>query len=827
MNKGGKRATAAQTKPVRGMFAGIRPYLLSSVALVSLAQVATVHAQTPVAPASQAANVSFHISPGSLDQALTAFGAQSGLQVIYGSSLSAGKTSSGLTGTMPPDAALQRLLADTGLIAQPTGARAVTLEQAQADASGATDLPAVQVRASSPQSPTGPGVGYVATTTRTGTKSDTPIIEVPQSITTVTRKQMNDQGVQSVRQALNYSAGVDSNKNGLSGDAFEQIYGRGFLMQEYLDGLVLPQNAYNVLSVDPYDLERIEILHGPASVLYGQAYPAGIVNLTSKTPTDTPEHEVFLQGGWPKQIGGGFDIGGPVAGSDKLFYRLVGSALDGDTQVDHVDKKRISIAPSVTWKPDADTSFTLLGRYQYDPAAGYYNNLPALGTLWSNPGGQIPTALDPGDPSYQKYSRTEASIGYLFDHRFNDVWSVHQNLRYTYDDSSLENVFAYGLVNGNELQRYAFANYTSLNQFTVDTNVNAKFSTGPLVHNVTAGVDYQRIFYKERYGNNFDEPNLDIFAPVYGGINPVTDFTIDTELQTQFGAYAQDQMRLGHFAFLLGGRNDWAKTSADGEVGAVSGSQSDSKFTWRAGVVYLFDNGIAPYFSYATSFLPQIGTDAEGNTFQPTTGQQYEVGLKYQPPGYNSFITAALFNLTEQNALTADPNNSNFETQTGEIRSRGLELEGHASLANNLDLVLTYTYLDNVVTKGDTLEQATAYTNNVGKTPAGMPSNMASAWVNYVLPWEQVQGLSLGGGVRYIGSTYGDNENSFSLHAVTLLDATISYDLSHFGGHFDGLKFQLNSSNLLNTTYVASCTSSTACAYGLKRTVIGSLKYDW
>ena len=763
-----------------------------------------------------------------LDVALRQLMARTGLQIAYTADLTAGKQSAPISGRYSGAQALGAMLAGTGLTFSQTGAGVMRLDAVPVGGGAALAPVTVTGSAGSAQNPRGPGVGYVATRTDTGTKSNTPIREIPQAISVVTRQQMDDQDVQSVRQALLYTSGVFADQNGLNGDSYEQIYGRGFKMQEFLDGMLLPTNAYNVLSIDPYDLERIEILHGPASVLYGSVSPGGMVNLTSKTPTETPQHEVYLQGGSPEQVGGGFDLSGPVDGSNQVFYRLVGSALDGDTQVNGVDKQRISIAPSLTYKPDADTSFTILGRYQYDPKAGYYNTLPIQGTQWANPGGQIPVDLNPGDPNYQKYSKREASIGYLFDHRFDDVWSVHQSVRYTYDQANLENVFAYGITsNGQDLERYAFANNTSLSQFTVDTNAQAKFITGPLSHTVTMGLDYQRIFYKETYGNNFDEPDLDIFAPVYNQvINPVSSFTTDTELQQQMGLYAQDQIRVGHLAFLIGGRNDWSTTAEHGETdGSSWSSQADSKFTWRIGAVYLMDNGLSPYVSYSTGFQPEVGTDADGNAFKPTTSQQYEVGVKYQPPGYHSFITAALFNLKQQNVLTTDPTNSNFETQTGEIRSRGLELEGHASLSNDLDLILSYTYVDATVTKSNTTSGA--YTYNVGDTPNGVPSNMASAWVNYRMPWHALRGLTLGGGVRYVGATYGDDQESFSIHAVTLFDAVVNYDLSALSDQLHGLSFQLNGSNLFNTTYVAGCTSDIACSYGLKRVVLGSLKYKW
>ncbi len=343
---------------------------------------------------------------------------------------------------------------------------------------------------------------------------------------------------------------------------------------------------------------------------------------------------------------------------------------------------------------------------------------------------------------------------------------------------------------------------------------------------MTAGVDYQRISFKERYDSDFAEPSLDIFAPVYNQvITPPTAYSIDTQLQNQVGLYAQDQIRLGRWSFLIGGREDWVDGSVHDDVANTNSSQSDSKFTWRVGLVYLFYNGLAPYFSYSTSFYPSTGTNYAGSAFKPTTGEQYEVGLKYQPTGFNSFVTVSAFNLTQQNVLTADSLHPEFETQTGEIRSRGVELEGHASLSNNLDLVLAYAYLDNVVTKSNTTSGA--YTDNAGKTPSGIPNQMASAWVNYEVPWHPLAGLRLGGGIRYVGATYGDNADSFKVPSVTLFDAAIHYDLGQANDRLKGWQAEVNATNLFDKTYVAGCTSSTVCYYGLRRTVLGSLKFKW
>ncbi|HEY0182177.1 MAG TPA: TonB-dependent receptor plug domain-containing protein, partial [Rhodopila sp.] len=308
-----------------GRAVGLRYALLGTV-LLGLGLPAAAFAQVPAAISSPA-TVSLSIASQALDTALTAFADQAGLKLLFASQDVSGLRTQGLSGRFAPGDALGRLLAGTGLGYRFTDARTVTLVKAPTGtANGAMALPPVQVQgqasAADAQDPRGPGVGYVATRSETGTKSDTPLIEIPQAISTVTRQQMDDQNAQSVRDALRYTSGVVPERNGLNGDAYEQLYGRGFVMEEYLDGLRLPNNAYNILAVDPYDLARVEVLHGPASVLYGQANPGGTVNLVSKLPTDTPQHEVFLQGGSPGQVSGGFDLSGPVDPDGQLLYRL-------------------------------------------------------------------------------------------------------------------------------------------------------------------------------------------------------------------------------------------------------------------------------------------------------------------------------------------------------------------------------------------------------------------------------------------------------------------------------------------------------------------------
>jgi iron complex outermembrane receptor protein len=802
-----------------------RAFALATLVLLwpAIANAQNADGTPPAAGAER--SVLLNIPPQPLDTALTSFADQAGLKLLFASQDVGGLRTAGLSGRFTPAEALSWLLSGTGLTYRFADANtASVVKAAPGSVGGAIQLSPIQVEGQETQeTPYGPDQGYVAHRSTTGSKTDTPIVETPQSISVVTRQQMEDQDPQRVSQALRYTAGVLPESLGnMTKLESTNIFSRGFPLDEYQDGLKLLGGSWGVAEIEPYNLERIEVLRGPASVLYGQADPAGIVNLVSKRPSAQPFHEVELQGGSFDQIGGAFDFTGPIDKDGKFLYRLTGLGRTADTQVDFTKDQRLTISPALTWQPNEDTSLTFLMNYQYDPGGGFYNWLPAAGTVLHNPNGGISTSFNPGEPDFDEYRRDQYSIGYLFEHRFNDVWSVRQNFRYNHVDTTYDALLAFGLEpDQRTLDRYTWRDKEDIDAFTVDNQVQAKFSTGPLKHTFLLGLDYQRRDYNQKLGYDFaTTPSIDVFDPNYHIDIDTPDWASDVDQTTnQIGVYAQDQMRLDHWAFLLGGRNDWADNSYKDHLSDDHGSQSDRKFTWRAGLVYLFDNGLAPYASYSTSFNPQIGTDASGQAFKPTTANQYEIGLKYQPPNFDGFITGSLFQLTEQNVLTVDPNNPGFSVQTGEIRSRGAEVEAHVNITPNWSVVGAYAFLDNDITK--------ANDGTEGNTPAQFPRHMASLWSDYTFDTGALNGLTLGGGVRYVGSSFGDNENSFKVPSYTLFDASLQYDLGALGTSLDGWKLGVNATNLLDRKYVASCNGDSFCAYGLRRTVLARLSFQW
>ncbi|QGZ58307.1 TonB-dependent siderophore receptor [Paraburkholderia acidiphila] len=680
-------------------------------------------------------------------------------------------------------------------------------------------LPAVVVQGTrNSETATGPVVGYVAKRSEAGTKTDTPIIKVPQAISVVTRDQMDVQGAQSVAQALRYTSGINPEQRGTNTDSLEYLYARGFLVDEFWNGLRTPGPnggfGFNVTSFDPYMFERIELLHGPASVLYGQGSPGGTINLVSKMPTDTPYHEVGLETGSYGRVQGFFDFSGPVDKDGTVLYRLTADGFNTGTQTDYVNQQRFSIAPTIQFRPTKDTTFTVFANYQADPEAGIYNSVPYT---WQS------RSLNPGEPTWDSFRKTQASIGYQLEHRIDDVWSFKQSYRFLRNTQTIQYVGNDGFKAGTDtLARTAYLNYGSVNSHTVDNQLNAKFNTGPVKQNVTVGLDYQNMQFDHYfYGNLTSTPGLQESNPIYGQTIPYPNFMFATSNATsikQLGAYAQDQLDIGKWSFLLGIREDWANEDVTSYKTGATTTQFNRAFTWRAGGVYQFDSGVAPYFSYSRSFQPQVGTTYSGEAFAPLTAEQYEVGVKLQPKGYNSFVTVSAFHITQNNVQTSDPLHSGASVLTGQVRSQGFEVEGHASLSNNLQLIASYTYTNLLNTKSNTA---------LDKVPVGIPRNTASLWADYTVSAGPLAGVLFGGGVRYIGGSYGDTANSFMTSSATLVDLSLRYDIGRRFSSLQGWTTWLNVSNLLDRKYFASCTGANYCYWGQGRLLTAGAKYQW
>ncbi|WP_313624278.1 TonB-dependent siderophore receptor [Achromobacter sp.] len=808
--------------------------LCAALALASPVSLAQSGAQAPPAAA---ALTRFDIPAGPLGPALTAFAGAARINLSFDPALTEGRATAGLQGAWPVDEGLARLLAGTPLAARRDGANVYTLRLLPTAATAL--LPAVRVEGAG-ESAYGPVAGIVALRSATGTKTDTPILEIPQTVNVVTRDEFASRGARSVVEALAYTPGVYA-PGGSTDLRYDNIYLRGgFGARNNLDGARLPFGSYSfgMLQIEPYGLERIEVLKGPSSVLYGQNNPGGLINMVSKLPTATPRREVELQTGSYGRAQAAMDLSGPVDEAGVWSYRLVALARDAAQSSRYTEDDRTFVAPALTWRPSAATSLSLLGFYQDDHQVPLYGNLPAAGTLYSNPNGRIPRDRFPGEPGWDLYDREQYSAGYLFTHAFNDTWTVKQQLRYSHMRGEARTGVGYLL---NPVDMRTWSRTMTRGQGTgatlnVDTQAIARFGTGPVGHEFLVGFDYLDMRDTYKFANVIaGVPSLDLFDPVYGrprpglqDLIPRIDARQDTE---QTGVYAQDQISYGRWLLTLGGRYDMARSTTRNLLTAGKVSQNDSAFTGRAGLTYLMDNGLAPYVAYSTSFAPTGGTDFESNPFRPTEGRQIEAGLKYQPPGSDSLVTLSAYQLTQDNVLTSDttPNRPpGFQTQTGQIRARGIELEGKANLARGWDLIASYAYVDAVVTRSANTDIVNGVPESrQGKKQYYAPAHQAAAWLGYKVQGGPLQRLGLGAGVRYIGADWGDPANTLRIPAVTLVDAALTYDFGQMQPAMRGLTLALNASNLFDRTYVGTCVTATACTYGAGRLVLATMKYAW
>ncbi|EJB5617518.1 TonB-dependent siderophore receptor [Klebsiella oxytoca] len=682
------------------------------------------------------------------------------------------------------------------------------------------------VTAGSSEDPTAPLKGIVATRTLSATKTAAEIVKTPQSVSVVTRDQMRALDVTSVSQALRYSAGVFTEYRG-SSNRNDEVFVRGFsYVPKFLDGLSYGATASSQTGTfDPWLLERVELVRGPASVLFGQVNPGGLIAMTSKRPVSQPIHELQFRTGNHHLAEGAFDFGGPLSDDGRLLYRLNGIARTQNSQVEDYKETRMAIAPALTWYPDDATRMTLLTSYQKDPDAGYRNFLPRYGTVESVDGSYIPRDFNVSDPSYNQSWREQTMIGYEFEHQPDDTFTLRQNARYaTIKQKYRYLVYSSSPANSSVLSRRAQHETRQTDEFGIDNQLEAKFASGQVAHTVIGGLDYKTSKDKQYLGRaGGSQYDLDWRSPTYGVSVDESAFSPATNEQQnldQAGVYVQDQLSWQNWELLVSERYDWAEVRTTDFTDASSTQQNDNKFTWRTGLLYAFDFGLSPYISYSTSFEPNLQTNrAPGvGPFDPSEGKQVEVGVKYQPDP-NALITLALYDLTQSNVATYNSAAGWFEN-SGKVRSKGVEAEAHATLFENLNLIASYTYTD-----AETVN--TTVVGTEGKTPARIPTHMASAFTSYTLPDGALKSLTAGVGVRYIGTSYGDAKNTFKVPAVDLYDAMVSYELGELNSSLKGAQVQFNVNNIADTRYVASCASDSACFYGIGRTVTATVSYAW
>jgi iron complex outermembrane receptor protein len=767
--------------------------------------------------------VQVDIPAGSLSAGLQRLAVQTGLQIGFDSALLEGLTTVGLSGTFTPQQALQKLLAGKGLDYSFTDPRTVTLTAAASgqQSQAVTALPPIEVTAGSG------GViqskGYTGVSSATGAKTDTPFIETPQSISSVTEAQIEDRNPQDLPDAIAYTPGARVDAYGTD-PRFDSFFVRGFNVTNtgvFRDNLRQPVAGYGYFVTEPYGIEGISILRGPSSALYGATGAGGLYNVITKRPTDDPFHEVQAQFGTDDRYQGQFDLSGPLNTDKSVLYRVTGLGRVADTEFDSVPDDRAFFAPALTWKPNDDTKLTLLAEYARSMTGGnpaYYNDRY----------GHV-SKFEAGDPAFGDLTHDQGRFGWEFEHYVNDTFTIRQNMRYSIQDIRAEYVYTFNgaqhALDPNLVDRGTGLDDQLVQSVSVDNQVETRVETGPFDHTLLTGVDVTWVDF--RYLSGFGEaPPLVLSDPNYGESIDTPVLTARTDqTQIQTGVYIQDQIRFDDALILtLGGRHDWVTTDTENTDLTTSDSdkisQTDRKFSGRAGLTYKTPFGIAPYASISTAFSPNVGiNNTTGQPFKPTTSVQEEIGIKYMTPDERVMITAAVFNIDQKNGLFFEViNGVNTQVQRGKLRSQGAEFEATASLGNGISLTGAYTYTELKIREGTP--------GTVGNYVSGVPKHMASAWIHYALPEESaLAGFAFGFGARYIGSNYGDDINSLKNNDRVLFDASASYDLGALAPKLDGVAFQVNATNLADRRDT-TCTSG-YCYLDPGRSVIGSLKFSW
>ena len=645
--------------------------------------------------------------------------------------------------------------------------------------------------------------GYVAKQDRLGTKIDTPIAQIPQAISVVTQDQIEDQKPRTLNEALSYTASANPNSFGFD-SRYDAFYLRGFPAYHngiFRDGLRQYNGPSAWFKTEPYGIEGITILKGPASSLYGVSGPGGIVNLVTKRPKEEQFREVEMLFGGYDRYQAAFDFSGPVNEEGTILYRMTGLGRLADTDLPGYADDKAYFAPAFTFKPDEDTKLTILGEYSQSvtgSTAFFYN--PSYGTV---------SDLYEGDPDWNDFTNKQGRIGYEFEHRFNDVVTVRQNLRFSGVDADLKYSGFYPAPPDRSWGHYK----EDVRNFVVDNMAQFEFDTGPVEHTAVAGFDYAWSNYDTEAASSLVSIDDLKGQPFY--------FSGSQEMN-QYGLYLHDQMEWNDWTLFLSGRHDWVDSqSVDYLMNETD--QKDSAFSGRVALSYRTEWGIIPYANYSTSFAPNLGFVYDGVTDErrvarPTKAEQIEVGVKYEIPDTNAIVSAAYFDIDQRDGVILDgtfDDAGNQRQRQLDLTSRGFELEGSASFDNGWSFIGSYTYMEMEIKKG--------LPGTVGNELSSTPNHIVALWGRYDFQEGAMKGLGLGAGVRYVGESYGDDLNTFKNEDRVFVDAALSYDFGARNPDLEGVSLQVNAKNLFDERKPV-CTVGN-CYWDEGRSVFGSLRY--
>ena len=658
---------------------------------------------------------------------------------------------------------------------------------------------------------------YVATKATSALKSDAPLFKTAQSVSVVTREQLDQKQARTLADALEGVAGVEAGKLGRRGWDDFVIRGQTSSDSVYIDGLRVGQNIY--VATELSGMDQVQVLKGPASINFGLVAPGGMVNLVTKRPeAENFAHASMTYGSYNLKEGT-FDLNYSPNNSEKGAFRLNGRIADQDDPTDYVYFKNYYISPSYNFDLGDNTDLSVIASYQHREYIRQ-QGLPVIGTLKDNPNGAIDRSLYIGDPNFGKYEADVYRTGYTFKHAFDNGWNFNQNFAVQKTEMDGTAVFAqtkkfwtdssYTTINRANNSRHQVIDNLS---FAIDNRLNKQFDLYGMQHDINIGVDaFQE---KSDYTNDkYDIGNLNIYNPVYGQNVTLKQNVRDINRLKYLGLYIRDRIQLNdQWLLSLSGRQDWAQTQSTSLVTSIASKQSDNAFTGSASVMYTLNDIVAPYVIYATSFTPNSGTDVNNNPFKPEEGKQVEVGMKLQSPDQRVQGAIAWYDLKRQNVLVTDTVNSGYKVQRGEQLTRGIETELSAEILEGLKLTAAYTYtIDAEISKD-------ANSSNVGKALDNIPEHAYSLSARYKFDSASKLGWYIGGGFR--GETY-KTMDKLDVHipGYTVFDTEAGYDAGHWGA-------QLAIRNLFDKDYYAGALNENLVTLGNPRQINFTVKFNY
>lgn len=677
---------------------------------------------------------------------------------------------------------------------------------------------------------------YVVKRSTSATKTESDLLETPMAVQVIPLEVIEDRQLQNTLEAAKTVSGVQAQP----GTFYDHLQIRGFGNggKNFRNGLGLEgiTNSVNMAFVD-----RVEVVKGPASMLYGRIEPGGFVNVVTKKPQE--EAAISLQqqfGSWGMQRTTG-DATGALNEERTLLYRVIGVYDKGDSWVrfDHHESK--ALAAALTFRPSTAFEFNLnLEHYNTRQTSPDGTGvIPVIGNRLAN----LPRSFSASEATMWRdfpYTLERNLIGFDWTYKFNNDWKLTHRFHYTHVD---ETQTAIGLWNGTNgvdtfVNRTFVYNPVERDIYGTNLDLQGEVTTGSVRHKLLFGADWYT--YSEKFGGYVGPsplPDLNIFNPVYGNFDPAVLRALVNQSASNkvwkynspsTGIYAQDQIAFDeHWHLLLGGRYDVATTRMSTVYGAAPSAcypnctaepmvhYTDSAFSPRVGLLYKLNNSASVYGSYSQSFGSNNGISATGSRFDPEKGTQYELGAKSALLNGKLLASATLFDLRKSNILTPDLANPGASIAVGEVRSRGLELDLSGQLSKHVSVMGSYTYDDAVVTKDNGGVQ--------GKHYRGVAPHAFSLWSKYDFAPGAREGWSLGAGLLALDDRWGDNTNTWKLPAYVKVDALAAYRTMLAGKTFS---FQLNVKNLFDKKYFEASDGGTNAYYGAPRTIIAGVKVD-